>query len=149
MVPITVALSILLLAAPAGTCQNQSAEGNDAVRILSLENAWNQAEMKHDVKAMDLLIAETFVYTDDDGTFMDRIQWMAHVRGTVDQYDELGNTDMQVHVIGDVALVTGRYHARLRIKGKSVIRAGRFTDVWTQRNNAWKCIASQSTLVSP
>jgi len=123
-------------------------DNNDEGRILSLENAWNQAETIHNVEAMSMLIGDPFAYTDVDGSFMDRRKWLSHIRNEVDQYEQLGNTGMQVRVYGNAAVVTGDYHERIKIKGKPVIRSGRFTDTWIHQNGEWKCVASQATLMS-
>src|ERR1700688_560826 len=48
--------------------------------VINLENAWNFAEERHDGNALRLLLAETFVYTDYDGTIMDRDQWLRKVQ---------------------------------------------------------------------
>ena len=122
--------------------------GNETGRILSLESAWNQAEVQHDARAMSMLLAETFEYTDSDGRFMDKSHWLNLVTKGVDQYDQLGNSGIEVHLYGDVAIVTGAYRERIKSKRNAVVRSGRFTDIWLQQNGQWKCIASQATLIS-
>ncbi len=83
-----------------------------------------------------------------DGTFMNRIQWLEHVKKGVDQYDgQLGNSGMTVRVYGNSAVVTGQYRERTKVKGKIVVESGRFTDVWILQNGTWKCAASQSTAI--
>src|SRR5258708_3267688 len=136
----TIAGSILLVA----ICLEIAAQpGHEAVdesaRILSLENAWNQAEVRHDARALSLLLAETFEFTDDDGHFMDKSQWLAHIKDGVDHYEQLGNSGMAGHFYGDVAIVTGRYKDKMEEKGKVVGRSSRFTDVWTRQNGEGKC----------
>jgi hypothetical protein len=42
------------------------------VRILALENAWNQAEEHKDIKAPDSLLDASVVYVDYDGSIMDK-----------------------------------------------------------------------------
>jgi len=128
--------------------QNDRLTENEAGRILSLENAWNQAETFHNVNAMSMLIADTFAYTDDDGSFRDRAQWLAHIQQGVDQYEQLGNTGMKVHLYGSAAVVTGDYHDRIKVKGKPTVQSGRFTDTWIRDKGEWKCVASQATLIS-
>ena len=54
-----------------------------------------------------------------------------------------------MHVYGGTAIVTGVYRERVQLKGKSVVRRGRFTDTWVKQNGAWKCVASQVTLITP
>ena len=137
-----VAIVMVLLA------QGETTGGNETGRILSLESAWNQAEVQHDARAMSMLLAETFEYTDSDGRFMDKSHWLNLVTKGVDQYDQLGNSGIEVHLYGDVAIVTGAYRERIKSKRNAVVRAGRFTDIWLQQNGQWKCIASQATLMS-
>lgn len=133
----------------AASAQNRQSASDDSVRILSLENVWNEAEVKHDAKALSLLLADTFEYTDSDGSFMNREQWLDHVTKAVDDYDQLGNSKMKIHLYGNVAIVNGEYREKLKAKGKTLIRTGRFTDTWILQNDEWKCVASQSTLISP
>jgi len=128
--------------------QRENVAGDESARVLSLENAWNQAEVKHDARALSMLLAETFAFTDDDGHFMNKSQWLAHIRNGVDHYEQLGNSGMAVHLYGNVAVATGIYQDKIREKGKIVARSGRFTDIWIQQNGEWKCVASQATLIS-
>jgi ketosteroid isomerase-like protein len=121
---------------------------NDESRILSLENAWSQAEVVHDARALAPLLADTFAYTDDDGSFMNRDQWLAHVNRGDDHYQQLANEDQIVRVYGDAAVVTGKYREKVDRNGKSVVLHGRFTDTWIKENGTWRCVASQSTLIT-
>jgi hypothetical protein len=131
----------------AATAQNERADGKESGRILSLENAWNQAETGHNAIAMSMLIADPFAYTDDDGAFMGRARWLSPIKNDVHQYEQLGNTGMKVQLYGNAAIVNGFHHERLRIKRKPVSQSGRFTDTWIRQNGEWKCVASQATLM--
>ena len=128
--------------------QHGSVAVDQSARVLSLENAWNQAEVTHDAQALSTLLAETFDFTDDDGRFMNKSQWLAHIRNGVDHYQQLSSSGMSVHLYGNVAVATGMYQYKITEKGKGVMRSGRFTDVWIQQNAKWKCVASQATLIS-
>jgi hypothetical protein len=120
---------------------------DESARLVSLENAWNQAEITHDALAMSLLLAETFDFTDDDGSFMNKKQWLAYVRNAGVHYEPLSNSGMMVHLYGNVAIATGKYQDKLIEKGIENVRFGRFTDTWIRQNGEWKCIASQATLI--
>jgi hypothetical protein len=68
-----IAFCFALLAMCAAMCaQNGSSDSDNSGRIMALESAWNQAEVEHDNKAMSLLLADSFQYTDFDGTFMNK-----------------------------------------------------------------------------
>lgn len=141
---------ILLAAMYMGViAQKGNASRDDSVRILFLEKAWDQAEIKHDAHALSQLTLETFRCTDSDGSFMDESRWLAHVKNGVDQYEQLASRGMAVHLYRDAAVVTGEYRERIKIKRKTIVRSGRFTDTWIQQDGVWKCAASQATLITP
>ena len=117
--------------------------------VISLENAWNQAEARHDWVALKLLLAETFVYTDYDGVLMDRDQWLKKVGSAAKDYRTLANVVQAARVYGDTVVVTGIYLEQMKIRGKNVDRRSRFTDTWIFQNSHWECVASQSTLTGP
>jgi ketosteroid isomerase-like protein len=139
---------LLVAACLAVAAQQGSVAVDQSARVLSLENAWNQAEVTHDAKALNTLLAETFDFTDDDGRFMNKTQWLAHIRDGVDHYEQLSSSGMAVHLYGNVAVATGMYQDKITKKGKGVMHSGRFTDIWIQRNGEWKCVASQATLIN-
>ena len=80
--------------------------------VLALESAWNRAEMNHDAKALELLVADTFVYTDSGGSFMNRTRWLSHVKLGVDDCQQLSDEDQTAHLYGDTVVVTGAYRER-------------------------------------
>ena len=139
---------LLMVACGLAAAQTGKSDNDQAPLILALESGWNQAEVTHDARALNMLIAENFAYTDSDGTFMDKQQWLAHVSKGTDEYEDLGNSAMKVHVFGTAAVVTGIYHEKIKVHGKMVARSGRFTDTWVQEQRVWKCVASQATLLS-
>jgi Domain of unknown function (DUF4440) len=117
--------------------------------VINLENAWNYAEERHDGDALRLLLAETFVYTDYDGTIMDRDQWLRKVQSLAKDYRHLSNVEQNARAYGDAVVVIGVYLEKMKIKGKDADRRVRFTDTWIFQNSHWECVASQSTLTAP
>lgn len=139
---------LLLAAVSARAAEPEKTTGDEIARIRALENAWNEAEVHHDVKALSILLGDSFSYTDDDGSFMDKALWLTRIGSGVDEYDALGNSKTEIHVFGVAAVVVGEYHEKVKLAGKMVSRSGRFTDTWIQQKGQWKCVASQSTLMS-
>jgi hypothetical protein len=134
----------LLMAVQAAKTANDKAQA-----VINLENAWNYAEERHDGDALRLLLAETFVYTDYDGTIMDRDQWLRKVQSLAKDYQHLSNVEQHARVYGDAVVVIGVYLEKMKIKGKDADRRVRFTDTWIFQNSHWECVASQSTLTAP
>jgi len=128
--------------------QNQRALSPDESLILALEKAWNVAEESKDVRALDQLLSSTLVYTDYDGSFLNKEQFLSSVKSVTPDADQITNENVSVHVYGSSAIVTGVYHEKGTQKGKTISRRGRFTDSWVKDNGTWLCVASQSTLIS-
>jgi hypothetical protein len=141
---------VLLMAMCLGMAAQQARSPSDQVgRIMSLESAWNQAEVQHDTRAMGMLLGETFTYTDSDGSVMNKAEWLDLMRKETDTFEQLGNSKIEVNLYGNVALVTGRYRERVKMKKTSIVRSGRFIDVWIELRGEWKCIGGQATLILP
>jgi len=122
-----------------------SAQDSGKARVLALENAWNEAEGHRDVNALAVLLAPTFAYTDADGAFMDKQQFLAGIRASGSS--QIVNEGMKAESYGNVMIVTGSYREQGSENGKSFTHRGRFTDTWVEKDGQWLCVASQETLI--
>ena len=125
----------------------QSAHDSQKARIVALENAWNEAEKHKDAKAIDGLLAPTFSYTDSDGSFMNKQQYLASITDAGYRPDQIVNDSMTVRAYEHAAVVTGTYKEKGAEKGKAYARRGRFTDMWVEEKGGWLCAASHETLI--
>ena len=140
-----VTLAALLL--PAARFPQGNAVNADEIQIRQLEHAWNQAEAKQEVKEVSSLLAETLVYTDYDGSFMNKSEYMKWVAAPQQKADHLYDEGLSVQVYGDAAVVTGIYRESGTNKGKPYIIRSRYTDTWIKQKGVWLCVASHSTLI--
>src|ERR1700720_5041966 len=113
---------VLLLAFLPARVQAAKTADAKCEAVINLENAWNYAEERHDGDALRLLLAETFVYTDYDGTIMDRDQWLRKVQSRAKDYLHLSNVEQNARAYGDAVVVIGVYLEKMKIKGKNVDR---------------------------
>jgi hypothetical protein len=136
------AVTVLLAATP----DSNKAEA-DKTRVLALENAWNEAEKNNDAQAVEKLLSPSFAYTDSDGTFMNKQQFLASIKTLTYMPDQIVNENMNAWAHGGAVIVTGSYREKGITKGKPYTRHGRFTDTWVEENGSWLCAASQETLI--
>jgi uncharacterized protein DUF4440 len=122
------------------------AQDSDKARVLALENAWNEAESHNDIKALSALLAPTFVYTDAEGSFMDKPQLLASIHQS--RSTQIVNEGMKAESYGGAIVVTGSYREQGTENGKFYSRRGRFTDTWVLKDGQWLCAASQETLMA-
>ncbi len=142
-------LAFLLLFALAATAAAQDkSSAADKSMILALENAWNQAELHHDAGAIDAILADTFISVDHHGKLETKAEYMAGVKDTSFNPEQISNTNTTVYMYGNTAIVTSAYRTKGTDNGKPFVHRGRFTDTWVNLNGTWKCVADQETLIS-
>ncbi len=124
-----------------------SALAADDSKLIALENAWNQAQLHHDAKALDTLVGDKFIYTDIDGSVMDKAKFLSDIKDTSYKATLIANEDARVDLYPNAAVVTGVYHTKGTDKGKPFEHYGRFTDTWIFQNDQWRCVASHTTLL--
>jgi hypothetical protein len=136
---------VLCLAGCLTTAQNgTSPHGNESL-LIALENAWNQAQLHHDSKALDGLVADTFISTDNDGVFQTKAQFLADNKDPAYAPTVMANSDERIFLYENAAVVAGTYHAKGSYKGKPFDHYGRFTDTWIFMNEKWLCVASHTS----
>ena len=119
----------------------------DESKLLALENAWNLAQVRHDATSLDSLVSETFVYTDYDGTVMNKKQFLDDIRDPAYKPSLVVNEGEKVYSYPNSAIVTGTYHTKGTYKGKRYEHFGRFTDTWMYLQGKWQCVASHTNLI--
>jgi hypothetical protein len=143
---INAVVCLLWLAASFAVAQKppESSQGRESL-LIALENAWNQAQLHHDSKALGELVADTFISTDNDGTFMNKAQFLADNMDLSYQPSLMTNKDERVFLYEKAAVVAGIYHAKGVSKGKPFDHYGRFTDTWVYLNGKWLCVATHTS----
>ena len=126
--------------------QEKSAS-SDEIQIHQLERAWNQAEARQEVKEVANLVDDTLIYTDYDGSIMNKTEYLKWVAAPEQTADHLYEESFTVHVYGDAAVVYGIYRESGTNKGKHYVVRSRYTDTWIKRDGVWRCVASHSTLI--
>jgi ketosteroid isomerase-like protein len=141
------ATALMLLAAPALGAQNGVRLDPEQARILTLENAWNQAVQQKDASALNMLLAPDLIYVEYDGTLMNKAQYLASVQSPVLLPARIVNESTNVRLYGAVAIVNGVCREDGLKNGKPYTLRERFTDTWIRRGDNWVCVASESTLI--
>jgi ketosteroid isomerase-like protein len=143
------ALGAVLVLCVSAQAQPAQEDQSAASKILAVENVWNQAEAKGDIKALSLIFDESLVYVDEDGTLLTKRQFLAGISTAASRPILLVTPTMNVQIYGETAIVTGTYRLAGTERGKPFQRIGRFTDVWVYRNHGWQCVAAQATPIAP
>ena len=138
---------IILVLVSAGCAQTtnpgQSSEAVSAA-LQSQERAWAEAFKNRDRSVLSEVLADDFVFTDDEGNLYDKAKYIAAVMDVI-QVTSYTVDDMTVRVYGDSGVVVGRWMGTMSIDGKDASGAFRFTDILVRRDGRWQVVASQDT----
>ena len=142
-----VTVSLILLGVGLGAAR-QSTDSDEGGRILGLEKAWNLALEQKDVKALDMLLANTMVSVDIDGSVSSKTEFLASIKAPEYQPSQAVTEQTRVQVYRDTAVVVGIFRVKGTDKGKPFMHRERFVDTWIKTNGAWQCVATTSTLIT-
>jgi ketosteroid isomerase-like protein len=137
---------LLILASISSFAQNSTSD--EGGRVLGLETAWNHAIEAKDTKALDMLLANTFVAVEIDGSVSSKSEFLASIKAPEYQPSQAVNEQVSVQVYGNAAVVGGIFRIKGMEKGKPYVHRERFTDTWIKQGQSWQCVASQATLIT-
>lgn len=142
-----VAAGVLLLSVVMAVGQQKSLN-DDGGRVLALEKAWNLAMEEKDTKALEMVLANTFVSIDIDGSVSTKGEFLASIKAPDYQPSQVVTEQSNVQVYGDAAVVVGTFRVKGSEKGKSYTHRERFVDTWIRINGTWQCVATTGTLIA-
>lgn len=138
-------LIFLILIAAFSCVTAQSASDREVKR---LERAWLDAYEKHDLKAMEAIVADDFTITFPDGRIQTKPQILASLKQSRSSpplrfYTE----EVQSRIYGDTVILIGRVITEWQQKGVSMKEENRYTDTYVKRSGRWQVVASHLSYV--
>ena len=147
MKPILTFVLVVCLGACMAVGQGSS-QSDEGAHVLALDNSWNRALETKDTKALDMLLADTFISIDIDGSMETKGEFLASLKAPGYQAPSQAVTEQsKVDVYGNSAVVVGVFRTQSASKGKTLRRRERFVDTWVNINRTWKCVASVAVLI--
>jgi ketosteroid isomerase-like protein len=101
-----------------------------------------------DTKALDMLLANTFVSVDIDGSVSSKSEFLASIKSPDYQPSQAVTEQSNIQVYGDVAVVVGVFRIKGMEKGKPYVHRERFLDASIKLHGAWQCVATTSTPIT-
>lgn len=143
LLPVAIVLFGVILARA-----DQNSISDEGGRVLALENAWNHALETKDVKALNMMLANTFLSVEIDGSVSSKSEFLASIKSPDYQPSQAVTEQSSVQVYGDASVVVGVFRIKGTEKGKPYVHRERFVDTWIKINDAWQCVATTSTLIT-
>lgn len=141
-------VSITVLPLARSGAQACGPQDPDVRAVLALEDGWARAVVRRDSTTFERLLADGFVYTEND-----RMEGRGDVIHDVvaggDTVRAAHNQAMQVHCFGTTAVVTGWLVLEGRSASGAFLRKYRFTDTWVRQAGRWRIVAAQDFVAPP
>ncbi len=144
----TQALETRSALSPTSPLNNQTPSVQDTERrvLLRLEDEWALGLTRRDAAVFRRLLADGFVYTEDDRT-IGRDDVLHDIVAGADTVETAHNEDMKVHRFGTTAIVTGWLVVGGHGPQGKFSRRYRFTDTWVRRGGRWQIVAAHDYVV--
>lgn len=108
------------------------------------ERRWT-AQLEADTATLEELLADELSYTHSNGLVDTKASYVAAIADEVFDYRSADRTDVNVVVIGDTAMVTGRVAMHVVAGPRDVHLDSRYSAIWVRRDGAWRFLCWQST----
>lgn len=118
--------------------------------VAELETTFHQAILAADIKKLESVVDESFIWTHDAGQRVTRQQLLDQLRSNQLKYSKLETNNVAVSVYGDTAIVRGESpRQRSAIPGSTSGDASPFTVYYTltflNKGSGWKAVAMHSS----
>ena len=125
----------------------QQATGVTEKAIVALENQWLKSQQANNSDLTATLLADKYVFTNEDGKVMNKAQSLADAKAT--KYTFADYENVQVTVFGDAAIAIGGGKFKgTDSSGKPMDSHVRFTDTWVKMpDGKWQCVATHDSTI--
>lgn len=142
----SILIIIALLPAAASIAFSQTA-GRTEQKLLQLNRAYDDALVRGDAVALDRIYGDEFIYVSPGGDVRDKPTQLAFTRSGDLRLESGRSDDVKIRIYGNTAVMTGRFFAKGKFKGKEIDIREIYTAVWVKRRGRWLLVAEQGNLI--
>ena len=110
---------------------------DDVETLRELNRNYIRSAAQSDVRWYDDNLAQDYMATNPDGSFVDKAGFLARFKGGPDKYYEA--VDVNIRVLGEVALIHSGFLER---RPDGSVGKGRYTDIYARRKGRWLCVCA-------
>ena len=92
-----------------------------------------------------MILDENYEHIHGTGLQENREQFLAALRSGARKYKPIRLEELRVRVLGNVALVTGKFSLQVEARGKVIEGTNRFCMTMIERPEGWKILQFQAT----
>jgi hypothetical protein len=116
--------------------------------ILDLQRLWVEALVKADTAALDAILVDSYVDTDESGSRLDKAGVLAALKSGDLKLESITVLETHVHRYGDAAVMTGASAQTGKFQGHPIAPKILFTATVVLQNEKWRAVAAHRTAVT-
>jgi ketosteroid isomerase-like protein len=124
-----------------------AAASNPEQQLIKLEDEWNDAMVKRDLKTLEAMLADDYLFVDYTGEITPKTDYLANMKSGDDIVTAAASDQYRIRIYGDTALVTAHWKGAEMSKGKDLSGQYRYTDVWVRHGDNWRCVLTHDTKI--
>ena len=123
-------------------------EPGEAVQaILGIQHRWVEALIKADTAALDAILVDSYVDTDESGVRCDKSGILAALKSGDLRLKAITLLETAVHTYGDAAVLTGASAQSGAFRGQGIAPKILFTATLVLQNGKWRAVTAHRTAV--
>ena len=119
----------------------------DVQPILEIQHRWVEALVKADTAALDAILVDSFVDTDEGGCRLDKPGIVAALKSGNLKLVSITLLETDVHRYNDCAVLTGVSAQAGMFQGQPIAQKILFTATLVLQNGEWRAVAAHRTAV--
>ena len=109
--------------------------------IADRESQYIDGLLHRNFEELASVLADTYVNTSPFGPVRDKAEYLEALRADTSRISEITETEKQIQVYGDTAVVTVEFELQGTDEGEAFQFKGRAVDIWAKLNGEWLCVA--------
>lgn len=111
-------------------------------------DSYDAAFKAGDASALARLLADDYMYTNEDGRTRNRAEEIAALTSPDLKIESASSGDKKFRIYRNTAVETGSFAVKGTHKGKPFAETGRYTATWVRRDGRWQIVADHTSVIS-
>jgi hypothetical protein len=116
-------------------------------QIQEASKVYEQALTQKNEPLLKSILADNFILTTASGKVLSKKDMMLNLTKEGTKYDKFESSDVQISVLNEAAIETGKVHTVGIRAGKRIAETTRYTDFWVKIQGKWLLLAEHSSFI--
>ncbi|MEA3336709.1 MAG: nuclear transport factor 2 family protein [Chloroflexota bacterium] len=112
--------------------------------VIETEKRWAAAHLDLDMDTIEAILSDEFMQIEADGSVIGKDELLISYRSGDRGWEIAQSDEYEVRLMGDVAILTGRWRGKGQNAGESFDYTARFMAVYRLEEDVWKQVAAVS-----